>query len=575
MAKANLLKTETRSFLDLIGNGKIYRVPPYQRDYSWDEEHWEDLWSDISTLRGSPDERHYMGALVVEGRSDREFLIIDGQQRIATLSVLALAILSRLKHLVDTGQEAEDNQERIRQLRSRFIGEKDPTSLTESSKLFLNVTDNDFFQDYLVQLRAPLNPRSLPTSNRALWECFQYFRRNIDRNATLADSGAALSALLNEAVARQLLFILITVDDDLNAYTVFETLNARGLELSATDLLKNYLFSKVRGQQDLDALGRRWQRLVTTVRQDKFPEFLRYHLLCEEPKIRQQRLFKLVRERVRNPAEVFELVEKLEARAELFAAVGDADHEYWKDLPDALPYVRELLLFRVRQPMPALFAAWECWGKAEFVKLLKLIVVFSFRYTIVSGLNPNDLEPLYHDLAKGILNGVVPTPAAAFNVLQRLYPPDDIFEPNFVELTIPTSGQRAKLARYILCKLETHTSGVSRDWVSDPGTIEHVLPENPAEGWDAIIPVQRQPQFTYRLGNLTLLERRLNRDAGNKLFDQKKPLYAQSDYRLTKTLEEHAPPEWNIAAINARQRQMASRAANVWRADFAGNHGPN
>ncbi len=569
MAKANLLKTETRSFLDLIGNGKIYRVPPYQRDYSWDEEHWEDLWSDINTLRNNPDERHYMGALVVEGLSDREFMIIDGQQRIATLSVLALAILSRLKHLVDTGQEAEDNQERIRQLRSRFIGEKDPTSLTESSKLFLNVTDNEFFQDYLVQLRAPLNPRSLAISNRALWECFQYFRRNIDRDAKLANSGSALSALLNEAVARQLLFILITVEDDLNAYTVFETLNARGLELSATDLLKNYLFSKVRGQQDLDALGRRWYRLVTTVRQDKFPEFLRYHLLCEEPKIRQQRLFKLVRERVRNPAEVFQLVEKLEARAELFAAVGDADHEYWKDLPDAMPHVRELLLFRVRQPMPALFAAWERWEKSEFVRLLKLIVIFSFRYTVVSGLNPNDLEPLYHDLAKGILNGTVATPAAAFNVLKRLYPSNETFEPNFTELTIQTSGQRAKLARYILCKLEAQASGIPRDWLTDPATIEHVLPENPVEDWDTIIAIDKQPQYVYRLGNLTLLERRLNRDAGNKLFDDKKQLYAQSEYRLTRAIEEHAPPEWNIASIIARQRQMANRAANVWRADFS------
>ncbi len=568
MAKANLLKTETRSFLDLIGNGKIYRVPPYQRDYSWDEEHWEDLWSDISVLQNNPEERHYMGALVVEGVSDREFMIIDGQQRIATLSVLALAILSRLKHLIETGREAEDNEERLRQLRSRFIGEKDPTSLTESSKLFLNVTDNAFFQDYLVQLRAPLNPRSLPTSNRALWDCFQYFRRKLDRDATLADSGAALSALLNEAVARQLLFILITVEDDLNAYTVFETLNARGLELSATDLLKNYLFSKIRGQQDLDALGRRWHRLVTTVRQEKFPEFLRYHLLCEEPKIRQQRLFKLVRDRVRDPAEVFALVEKLEARAELFAAIGDADHEYWKDFPDALIHVRELLLFRVRQPMPALFAAWERWGKPEFVRLLKLIVVFSFRYTVVSGLNPNDLEPLYHDLAKGILNGTVATPAAAFNVLKRLYPSNETFGPAFAELTIPTSGQRAKLARYILCKLEAHASGTHREWLTDPATIEHVLPENPTEGWDSVIAVDRQPQYVYRLGNLTLLERKLNRDAGNKLFDDKKHLYAQSEYRLTRAIEEHAPHEWDVAAITVRQRQMADRAADVWRADF-------
>ncbi len=194
MAKANLMKTETRNFIDLIGNGKTYRVPPYQRDYSWGEEQWEDLWSDVIAMRDKPDERHYMGALVVEGQSDRDFLIIDGQQRIATLSVLALAILSQLKRLTEEGVDSEDNQDRVRQLRGRFIGEKDPTSLTESSKLFLNVTDNAFYQDYLVQLRPPLNPRSLPSSNRALWDCFRYFCRRIEKDSAVARSGAGLSA---------------------------------------------------------------------------------------------------------------------------------------------------------------------------------------------------------------------------------------------------------------------------------------------------------------------------------------------------------------------------------------------
>lgn len=570
MAKVNLLNTDTKSFLDMIGNGKVYRVPPYQRDYSWHEEQWEDLWQDIDVLRSQPDERHYMGAMVVEGKSDREFLIIDGQQRIATLSVLALAILARLKHLAGAGQDTTDNQERLRQLRARFIGEKDPTSLTESSKLFLNVTDDAFYQDYLVQLRTPPNPRSLPASNRALWECFQYFRRCIERDVELSNSGPALSALLNESVARQLLFILIVVEDDLNAYTVFETLNARGLELSATDLLKNYLFSRVRGQQDLDALGRRWHRLVTTVRQDKFPEFLRYHLLCEEPKIRQQRLFKLVRERVKNAEDVFALVDRLEARAELFAAIGDADHEYWKDLPESQGHVRELLLFRVRQPMPALFAAWERWDRTDFVRLLKLIGVFSFRYTIVSGLNPNDLEPLYHELAKGILSGAVAGPPAAFAVLRRLYPSDDKFLADFVELSLRTSGQSAKLARYVLCRIESNASGINRDWLSDPATIEHVLPENPLQGWEASIPIERQTQVVYRVGNLTLLEKRLNRDAGNRLFDEKLALYAQSEYRMTKALDEHAPAEWTVAAIEARQRRLAERAVAVWRTGFEG-----
>ena len=328
MAKANLLNTSTSTFLELIGNGRLFKVPPYQRDYSWTEEQWEDLWTDIVDLADRPDDTHYMGALVVEGRSDREFAVIDGQQRIATLSLLALAVIGRLLALAEAGVDVQDNRLRAAALRARFIGEKDPASLVEASKLTLNETDNAFYQDYLVQLRSPLNARGLPKSNRLLWECFCYFRRQVEDWSTGQPDGARLARLLSETAGRQLMFIRIAVDDELNAYTVFETLNARGLELSATDLLKNYLFSRLRTPADLQALQRRWQALMATVRQERFPEFLRYHLQCELRRVRSQRLFKLVRERVHSGEDVFTLMDALERRAEVFAALFDPQHAY-------------------------------------------------------------------------------------------------------------------------------------------------------------------------------------------------------------------------------------------------------
>ena len=175
MSSAHILNTRTINYLELIGNGKSYRVPPYQRDYSWSEEHWEDLWNDIVELRPRREDRHYMGALVVEGKTDREFLIIDGQQRLATLSLLALAVIGKLRAMADKEIDPDANRERAQELRNRFIGEKDPASLIANSRLFLNETDNPFYQDYLVQLRTPLNPRGLPKSNRLLWDCFRYF----------------------------------------------------------------------------------------------------------------------------------------------------------------------------------------------------------------------------------------------------------------------------------------------------------------------------------------------------------------------------------------------------------------
>ena len=291
MAKTNLLNTRTISYLELIGNGRQYHVPPYQRDYSWSVEQWEDLYNDIVELRPKVDDRHYMGALVVEGKSDREFLIIDGQQRLATLSLFALAVIDRLRAMAEDQIDPDANRERSQELRNRFIGEKDPASLIESSRLYLNETDNAFYQDYLVQLRKPLNPRRLPKSNQLLWKCFQYFKKKLYSLPEFRGDGQAVARLLSETVARQILFILITVDDEINAYTVFETLNARGQRLTTTDLLKNYLFSRVRVPTDLEALQRRWKSLIETVGQTRFPEFLRYHLLCEHPRVRSGRLF--------------------------------------------------------------------------------------------------------------------------------------------------------------------------------------------------------------------------------------------------------------------------------------------
>lgn len=565
MAKNNLLKTADVTFLDLLGNGRKYRVPAFQRDYAWEEEQWEDLWSDIVELRDASGGAHYMGAIVLKAMTDRDFQIIDGQQRVATLSVLALAVIHRLGTLPASEPEHRANLDRAIQLRNRFIGEKDPASLQESSKLFLNDTDDGFYQDYLVQLRTPVNPRALPKSNRLLWQCFQWF---VQRVTALGLEGESLARLLSDTVARQLLFIQITVEDDLSAYTVFETLNARCLELSSTDLLKNYLFSRVRTPTDLAALQRRWLHLIGVVKQEGFPDFLRYHLLCRDGRIRKQRLFKTVRDQVGAPADVFELMEALEKRAELFAAMDDTAHEYWTDLPAARPHVRDLLLFGVRQHMPLVFAAWERMAAEDFVRVLKLLCVVAFRHTVIGGLNTNALEPAYHRAAKSLLDGQIATPAEVFRSIRDLYVDDERFVRDFAAREIETQGRRKKLAKYVLCQLEGDASGQRLNWETDAGTIEHVLPENPSSEWDESFVPERQKDFVYRLGNLVLLEPSINRDAHNAPFGRKMTLYANSAYAGTRALSESALAEWTPAALTERQSRMALRAAHVWRSDF-------
>ena len=570
MSRANILSTTTTNYLDLIGNGKGYRVPPYQRDYSWTEEEWEDLWNDVVDLHRQPDSRHYMGALVVQAASDREFLVIDGQQRLATIGILSLAVIRKLEHMADRRIDPERNRERAGELRSRFIGEKDPASLVESSRLNLNETDDAFYQDYLVQLRDPFNPRGLPRSNALMWKCFRYFSDRLDDLPNVQDDGEALTKVLSETVARRLLFILITVDDELNAYIVFETLNSRGLELTTTDLLKNYLFSKVTAPGDLKALRRRWQSLVATVTQERFPDFLRYHLLCEEPGIRKQRLFKLVRERVRMPEQAFGLLEALEARAELFAALADANHEYWVEVPEAKPFVRDLILFHARQVTPLFFAAWERFSPEDFARVLKLAGVITFRYSVVSALNTNVLEPTYHAAAKAVLEGHAASPRAVFERLRSIYVSDEKFRTDFARLAIRARGQRKKIVKYILCRLEADLRGDARlDHETDPATIEHILPQNPAGAWVDEFPAETWEEAIDRLGNLTIIEARRGRAIGSTAYAEKRLVYEESAYALTRNVSETAPEEWTLALLEARQQQLAERAVHVWRADFA------
>ena len=276
-----------------------------------------------------------------------------------------------------------------------------------------------------------------------------------------------------------------------------------------------------------------------------------------------------MRDRVRTPDDTFAFVKALEAHAELFAALADVNHGYWMDLPAAKPFVQELNLFGARQMTPAFFAAWGRFSDDDFVRLLKLAGVIAFRYSVVSGLNPNLLERVCHFAAKAVLDGQANRPGAVFAQLRPIYVDDDRFESDFGRWTVGTRGKREKLARHVLARLETDAGERAVDPETDPGTVEHVLPENPAGEWAEVFPPDRWDAAVDRLGNLTLLERALNRDGGNAGYPAKRAAYESSGYALTREVADLAPEEWTPALLEERQRRLAARAVRLWRSDFA------
>jgi len=567
MAKNNLLDTRTASFSELISNGRIYKVPTYQRDYSWEKDNWEDLWLDILSLHGI-EISHYMGAIVLKGARDgRAITIIDGQQRLATLSILAIAVIEKINGLVKRDVDAVNNQERQNILRRTYLGDKNPGSLRYSSKLFLNENNDNFYQGNLINLREPKSLRNLRKSNQLLWGAFKYFLDRLDDFSEIVEDGALLSDFLTETIAQKLLFIQINVEDEVNAYVVFETLNSRGVELSATDLLKNYLFSQFKdSEDDLIAAQREWQEITRTVGMEKFPEFLKYYLSMTRGRVRSSQLFKLTKNKVSNAAQAFELLEQLNELSNLYVALGNPNDNFWLDFPDARVirrYIRELNLFETKQAYPTLFSAYNTFDKKIFEKLLKIVTVISFRYTVVSGLNPNDLETQYNTLANQISEGKIKSPKAAFLAISSsLYVKDEKFFQDFSLLSL--TNRKKKLVQYILRQLERQESG--KEPIEDSFSIEHILPQNPNEVWVQKFQQDEIDDATYRLGNMTPLEQKLNAKIGTESYkDKKAQAYSRSAFEITKNIQ---ADDWTMSSIVNRQEKMAESALRIWRISY-------
>lgn len=557
--------TANQTLRQLLGNGLTYHVPRFQRDYSWTQDEWEDLWQDIrETLRPGGEPAHYMGYLVLQSQDNRTFDVIDGQQRLTTLSLLVLAVLKNMQELVDAGIDAKANRLRIDQLRQSYIGYLDPVTLVPRTKLSLNRNNDAYYRDYLVPLQQ-LPQRGLRASEHLLRKAFDWLVRQVRNEYTATRSGAELAKFLDE-LSDKLFFTVITVTDELNAFKVFETLNARGVRLSPTDLLKNYLFSVVYREsnhpQEIETLERRWESMVGRLGGESFPDFLRTHWNSRRRFVREADLFKTIRAETPDKRKVFDLLREMEQDIDFYVALSSPEDPLWTE--EQRRYVGELRMFSVRQPWPLLLAAFRAFDAQGVTELLRTCSVISLRYNVISGLITNEQERTYNGIAQKIAAGEISSPAQAVRALAPVYVADEAFRQSFATKVLRTTSPRNKrIARYLLCRLEAHLTNHEYDLDSPRYSLEHVLPDNPGAHW---------PQFgdeqvdaaVYRLGNFAMLESSANRDLGNRPFEEKRPIYAQSSFELTQRIA-HDNDEWTIERLAERQRWMARQATAIWR----------
>lgn len=564
---ATNFKTENNTYRKLIGNGLTYNIPRFQRDYSWSEDEWEDLWMDIlGTLPEDGEPAHYMGYLVLQSHDEKSFDVIDGQQRLTTLTLIVLAVLKNLKRLIEEGKNPLQNQQRLDQIRQTYIGYLDPVSLISRTKLTLNRNNDHYFQNYLVPL-GHLPVRGFRASEHSLRKAFEWFEKHVRDyvKKTGSDEGITLASLV-ETMSDRLFFTVISVTDELNAYKVFETLNARGVRLSSTDLLKNHLFSVLHKDKvppnEMKVLEDRWESMVTRLGSESFPDFLRAFWISRKTFVRQSELFKTIRSKVSSRQEVFDLLRGMEEDMDIYLALTSPEASHW---PTELKgYAQNLRMFNVRQPFSLILAAHRRLNPSDFAAILRSCVMISFRYNVIGSQPTNEQERVYYTVAQKLASGDASSAAQVLEALRAIYPNDENFKMAFAEKIIRTTNARNnRIARYILCELEKQASGQAYDFESDKFNIEHVLPQNPESGWDRFTD-EELDALVYRIGNMTLLSKGANKSIGNTDYPNKRPILTTSNFSLTRQLaEENA--DWTPERIAARQKALAKIASTVWR----------
>ncbi len=548
--------TITGNFSSIISTNRRFIVPKFQRDYSWNNEQWDDLWQDIETMIEEHDE-HYMGYLVLQTQDDKLFYIIDGQQRFTTVLLLIYAAIKCIETQIAQGIDVEDNKRRSESLKSLYIGKEDPVTLDYDNLLTLNRNNNSYFCDYILKL-GDLKARNLTATEKLMRSCFEYYEQKLIGKFS---SGKEYASFI-QTIADGLHFTQIVVNDEMNAFRVFETLNARGVQLSSADLLKNYLFSKVDSDTThssrIDTLERKWSILTDNIKAEKLPEFLRYYWNMQHKTIRANAVYKTIRQEIKEDKQVFVLLDDLIAYSDIYMALTDENDEMWTDA-EVKENIGLLNLFRLKQPFSLLMAAKKNLADNEFKRVLKTVIMMCFRYNVICDRNPNDQETPFNALAQSIsIEKVVD-----LKKLSSIMVDDAEFKSAFKEKSFPYNSRNAKVVKYILGKIERFKGSTqSVHYNDDNVSIEHIYPQNPTDEWE--LDETKMQRYIFRLGNICLLEKNLNRDIQNAGFETKLPVYQRSScYYAKKIASDYT--EWNDSSIIKLQTEMANSAVSIWK----------
>lgn len=567
MAVKGLGISVSDSGIGMTLNQHLLMVPPNQRSYAWEDSHVLTLFEDFSAAIANGSESYFLGTLVLtQGVGDR-LEVADGQQRLATASILIAAIRDYLE------QPGSNDPQAANKYTNDYLLIYDEMTGEHTPKLQLNYEDNNYFLNQVLipeaQGKRVSTPPTTP-SHRRLFEAAAQARSHVAKVVSPLAAKDRAKHLFQwiRFIRDSATVITIRVPDHINAYTMFETLNDRGLRASQTDILKNFLFGKA--QDRLQETQMNWSSMVGTIEtvgdEDLLLTYLRHYWTLDHGYTPERELAGLVKEEITGKQRAVTLIQGLdELAADYVGLLTPLEYAGWPSIDQhTRAYIHIIsTILAIEQIRPLLLAVVKRFETRHVKPAMKMFLDWSVRFLVAGSGGGGPLDRAYGQLAKDVMMGNVKNPGQLKTQVKAVVLRTDAeFQQAFSKARV----SKTNLARYYLRAMELHAAGEAHPELG--GTlddsyvfnVEHIMPQSAAAGWQ--IPEQTAQQYRKRLGNLVLLNPHANVKLGTKPFSEKKVVFGQSPMLLTQAVGQYTA--WGPHEIDQRQEALAASATKVW-----------
>lgn len=534
-------------------------VPKYQRDYAWEEKHVNDLLLDISNALQNEEKEYFIGSIVVKSNENNRSEVVDGQQRLATITILINSIKSIF--------EKEGNDRKAFQITNDFLMTHELRSEEDVPRLILNDNDHDFFFSQVLNDKPNLSTKKeVRLSHQKLLNAKKTIENKLSQILDANNQNSDVLIDWVEYIESNVKVIWVEVPDYSNAFTIFETLNDRGLDLAISDLLKNYLFHK--SGSSIKQAQQNWITMVSVLESadtnSTVVPYIKYLWASYYGNVREKELYTKIKDTVKTKTKALEFSNQLSDNSNLYTALLYSDHHYWSEYSTAtrrnIRTINELGMVQIR---PLLLSMLPKFDKKESQKSIDSIVSLIVRLIVSGTLSSGLFERQFSITAMKIRNEDIRNQHELLESLKTLTPSDERFKEAFQTFTISNSS----IAKYLLSTIENYRrNDQGSDLIPNNDetivNLEHILPKKLNDQWAEFDEDEHKLYFK-RLGNMTILNSRKNSRIGNKSFDEKIPVFTDSEFIITKDISSNT--KWTKESINNRQNQFALDAVKCWK----------